>query len=132
MYGGAKTWVRTAGGDSEYFSVDMGLHQGSTLSPFLVSLAMYALTLHIQGEVPWCMLFADDIVLIDKMRGGVNERLEVRRHTLESEGFKLSRTMIEYLECKFSRVTQEANGDVMLDMQVIHRRESFKYIWSII
>ncbi|XP_070003497.1 uncharacterized protein [Nicotiana sylvestris] len=35
---------------------------------------MDALTNHIQGEVPWCMLFADDIVLIDEMQDGVNER----------------------------------------------------------
>nr|XP_016448327.1 PREDICTED: uncharacterized protein LOC107773418 [Nicotiana tabacum] len=34
---------------------------------------MDALTRHIQGEVPWCILFADDIVLIDETRGGVNE-----------------------------------------------------------
>ncbi|XP_070034465.1 uncharacterized protein [Nicotiana tomentosiformis] len=37
---------------------------------------MDVLTRHIQGEVPWCMLFADDIVLIDKMRDGVNAQLE--------------------------------------------------------
>ncbi|XP_070020786.1 uncharacterized protein [Nicotiana sylvestris] len=29
------------------------------------------------GEVPWCLLFEDDIDLIDETRGGVNERLEV-------------------------------------------------------
>ncbi|XP_070046416.1 uncharacterized protein [Nicotiana tomentosiformis] len=37
---------------------------------------MDALTHHIQGEVPWCMLFVDDIVLIDKTQGNVNGRLE--------------------------------------------------------
>nr|XP_009802111.1 PREDICTED: uncharacterized protein LOC104247724 [Nicotiana sylvestris] len=110
----------------------MGLHQGSTLSLFLFSLAMDSLTRHIQGEVPWFLLFADDIVLIDETRGGINERLEVWRHTLESKGFKLSRTKIEYLECKFSGVTQEADGDVKLDTQGISRRESFKYLGSII
>ncbi|XP_070034306.1 secreted RxLR effector protein 78-like [Nicotiana tomentosiformis] len=67
MYEGAKTRVRTVGGDSEHFSVFMGLHQGSALSPFLFALVMDALTHHIQGEMPWCMLFADDIVLIDEM-----------------------------------------------------------------
>ncbi|XP_070008114.1 secreted RxLR effector protein 78-like [Nicotiana sylvestris] len=67
MYDGARTWVRTTGGDLELFSVVMGLHQRSALSPFLFALAMDALTHHIQGEVSWCMLFADDIVLIDEM-----------------------------------------------------------------
>ncbi|XP_019232496.1 PREDICTED: uncharacterized protein LOC109213191 [Nicotiana attenuata] len=77
MYDGAKTRVRTAGGDSDFFSVEIGLHQGSVLSPFLFSLALDSLTRRIKGEVPWCLIFADDIVLIDEMRGGVNERLEV-------------------------------------------------------
>ncbi|XP_070052638.1 secreted RxLR effector protein 78-like [Nicotiana tomentosiformis] len=40
MYEGAKTQVMTAGGDSKYFSVEIGLHQGSCLSPFLFSLAL--------------------------------------------------------------------------------------------
>ncbi|XP_019244600.1 PREDICTED: uncharacterized protein LOC109224477 [Nicotiana attenuata] len=66
MYDGAKTRVRTVGSDLEHFLVEMGLHQGSTLSPFLFALVMDALTNHIQGEVPWCMLFADDKVLIDE------------------------------------------------------------------
>nr|XP_009786371.1 PREDICTED: uncharacterized protein LOC104234498 [Nicotiana sylvestris] len=102
MYNRSKTRVRIVGGDSDYFPVKMGLHQGSTLSPFLFSLAMDSLTRHIQGEVPWCLLFADDIVLIVEARGGVHERLE------------------------------EADDDVKLDMQVISRRESLKYLGSII
>ncbi|XP_059310768.1 uncharacterized protein LOC132062156 [Lycium ferocissimum] len=89
---------------------------------------MDALTSHIQGEVPWCMMFADDIVLINESRGGVNARLEVWRQTLESKGFKLSRTKTEYLECKFSDVSQVEDEDVQLDTQVIPKKESFKYL----
>ncbi|XP_070023430.1 uncharacterized protein [Nicotiana sylvestris] len=111
----------------------MGLHQRSVLSPFLFALLMDALIHHVQREVPsWCMLFTDDIVLIDKTRSGVNERLKVWRHDLESKGFKLSRTKTEYLECKFSAKTREAGIDVRLGLQVISKRGSFKYLGSII
>nr|XP_016447223.1 PREDICTED: uncharacterized protein LOC107772244 [Nicotiana tabacum] len=89
---------------------------------------MDALTHHIQGEVPWSMLFVDDIVLIDETRGDVNERLEVWRQALEFKGFKLSRTKIEYLECNFSSVTGETDMVVRLDSQVIPKRESFKVL----
>ncbi|XP_049367345.1 uncharacterized protein LOC125832240 [Solanum verrucosum] len=112
MYGGAKTRVRTVGGDSEHFPVEMGLHQGSVLSPFLFALVMDEMTRSIQEEVPWCMLFADDIVLIDETRDRVNARLEVWRQTLESKGFKLSRTKTEYLGCKFSDALDEADVEV--------------------
>ncbi|MCF8704115.1 hypothetical protein L3055_11315, partial [Corynebacterium sp. MC-02] len=86
----------------------------------------------IQEEVPWCILFADDIVLIDETRTKVNDRLEAWRHALESKGFKLSRTKTEYLECKFSVERDEANFDVRLATQPIPKRKNFKYLGSII
>ena len=49
------------------------------------------------------MLFADDIVLVDETRAGVNAKLELWRQTLESRGFRLSMTKAEYMECKFSK-----------------------------
>jgi len=37
---------------------------------------MDELTRGTPDEVPWCILFADDIVLIDEKREGVNTKLE--------------------------------------------------------
>jgi len=51
----------------------------------------------IQDEVPWCMLFADDIVFIDETKDRLNDKLEKWRHTSESKGFRLSRYKTEYL-----------------------------------
>ena len=42
------------------------------------------------------MLFADDVVLVDESRAGVNRKLELWRRTLESKGFRHSRTKTKY------------------------------------
>ena len=47
------------------------------------------------------MLFADDVVLVDESKAGVNRKLELWRRTLESKGFRLSRTKTEYMMCEW-------------------------------
>jgi len=102
MYKGGRTSVRTPGGVTNDFFIGMGLHQGSTLSHFLFTLIMDELRRGIQDELPWSMLFTDDIVLIDETRQGVNDKLERWRHTPESGDFRVSRSKTEYLHCCFS------------------------------
>ena len=63
MYRGCKTKVRSAVGESDSFNVDVGLHQGSALSPYLFLILMDVLTEGVRNEVPESMMFADDIVL---------------------------------------------------------------------
>jgi len=103
MYDGVVGNVRTCGGITSDFSITVGLHQGSTLSPFLSVIVMDELTRAIQDEIPWYMLFTDDIVLVDETRAGVNVKLELWRQTLESQGFRLSRAKTEYMKSKFSK-----------------------------
>ena len=103
MYDGVVTNVRTCGGTTSEFSITIELHQGSTLSLFLFVIVMNELARAIQNEIPWCMLFADDIILVDKTRARVNVKLELWRQTLESRGFTLSRSKTEHMECKFSK-----------------------------
>ena len=51
----------------------------------------------IQDKIPWCMLFVDDIVLIDETRAEINAKLEVWMQTLESRSFKLNRSKTKYM-----------------------------------
>ena len=80
---------------------------------------------------PWCMLFADDVVLVDESRTGVNQKLELWRETLESKGFRLSRTKTEYMRCDFGTTTREEE-DVSLEGQVVPRKDTFRYLGSML
>ena len=101
-YEGVRTRIRIVIGDTEDFPIDIGQHQGSALRPFLFTIVMDELTRGIQDEVSWCMLFADDIVLIDESREAVNTKLERWRDTIQAKGFRLSRSKTKYLHCRFS------------------------------
>ncbi|KAG5621087.1 hypothetical protein H5410_006305 [Solanum commersonii] len=72
------------------------------------------------------------MVLINETRNKVNARLEVWRQTLESKGFRLSRTKTDYLEYKFSDIVHERDVEVKLDTHAIPNRDNFKYLGSII
>jgi Reverse transcriptase (RNA-dependent DNA polymerase) len=72
MYTNIVICVRTCDGGSNTFPIKIGLHQGSALSPYIFTLVMDEIIKDIQGNIPWCMLFADDVVLIDESRIGVN------------------------------------------------------------
>lgn len=52
------------------------MHQGSALILNLFSLVINEITKSIQGEVPWCMLFMDDVVWVGDSLEEVNYRLE--------------------------------------------------------
>ena len=77
------------------------------------------------------MLFADDVVLVDESQAGVNRKLELWRQTLESKGFRLSRTKIEYMRCDFGGVVQE-EADVSLEGQVVSKKDTFRYLRSML
>jgi hypothetical protein len=115
MYDNVVTSVRTSDGDTNDFPINIGLHQGSALSAYLFALMMDEVTRDIQGGIPWCMLFADDVILVDESRTEVDQKLELWRRTLEAKGFMLSRPKTEYMKCDFSATTHEKG---MLDSMI--------------
>jgi hypothetical protein len=62
------TNIQTCDRDTNDFSINIGLYQGLTSSPYLFALVMDEVTRDIQVSIPWCMLFRDDVVLVDESR----------------------------------------------------------------
>ena len=83
MYEEGKTVVRCRIRTTESFKVKVGLHQGSALSPFPFAVIMDKLTDEVRRELPWTMLFADDIMICEETREEVEQRLEACRYALE-------------------------------------------------
>ncbi|KAK3516689.1 hypothetical protein QTP70_022185, partial [Hemibagrus guttatus] len=128
MYERSRTVVRCAVGQTEEFKVEVGLHQGSALSPFLFAIVMDQLSEEVRQESPWTMMFADDIVICSESREQVEENLERWRFALERRGMKVSRSKTEYM-CVNER---EGSGTVRLQGEEVKKVQEFKYLGSTI
>ncbi|KAK3539835.1 hypothetical protein QTP70_013421 [Hemibagrus guttatus] len=126
MYERSRTVVRCAVGQTEEFNVEVGLHQGSALSPFLFAIVMDQLSEEVRQESPWTMMFADDIVICSESREQVEENLERWRFALERRGMKVSRSETEYM-CVNER---EGSGTVRLQGEEVKKVQEFKYLGS--
>ncbi|KAK3543875.1 hypothetical protein QTP70_030042, partial [Hemibagrus guttatus] len=126
MYERSRTVVRCAVGQTEEIKVEVGLHQGSALSPFLFAIVMDQLSEEVRQESPWTMMFADDIVICSESREQVEENLERWRFALERRGMKVSRSKTEYM-CVSER---EGSGTVRLQGEEVKKVQEFKYLGS--
>ncbi|MCI4382152.1 hypothetical protein PGIGA_G00260540 [Pangasianodon gigas] len=126
MYERSRTVVRCAVGQTEEFKVEVGLHQGSALSPFLFTMVMDQLSEEVRQESPRTMMNADDIVICSESREQVEENLERWRFALERRGMKVSRSKTEYM-CVNER---EGSGTVTLQGEEVKKVQEFKYLGS--
>ena len=62
MYTQSDTVVRREAGTREPLRVEVSLHQGSALNPFLFAFIMDCFTEKIIEEALWQMTFADDVL----------------------------------------------------------------------
>ena len=64
MYKDTQTRVKTRSDTTEYFDIEVGLHQGSALSPLLFIIVMDVLASEVGTHPPWGLLFADDLAIL--------------------------------------------------------------------
>ena len=127
MYEGAWTRVKSNVGITYMIPVGVGLHQGSSLSPYLFAMIMDVLAHGIKDLSPWCMLYADDIVLCGTRREVVEKKLEEWRRTMEDRGLKINRKKTVYLRFNVDG-NLVGNSDINLQGQNLERVNTFKYI----
>ncbi|KAI5746693.1 hypothetical protein M8J77_006372 [Diaphorina citri] len=127
MYDKATTQIKSTAGLTEHIPVKVGLHQGSALSPYLFDVIMEVLTDGVRREAPWCMLFADDVVLCGESAADIERELESWRIALEEKGLKINRTKTVQLNFGME------NGDtISLDGVDLNKVDKFKYLGSTI
>ncbi|XP_066941101.1 uncharacterized protein [Macrobrachium rosenbergii] len=94
MFEGARTTVQTKYGETETFPVEVVLHQGSALIPFLFLVVIDTLTSELRiNDERWDLLFADDLAIIAYTaytEKELQERFLSWKGVLERKGFKVN------------------------------------------
>ena len=126
MYRSSTTQVVTEKGETGYVPIEVGLHQGSALIPFLCIIIMDVLTENIEKDPPLEMMFADDLVLGAVTRREVEVDLETWGVVLDRHGLQI-RTNTEYL----SSTTHDTETTVNIVDAELTTVTSFKYLRSL-
>ena len=85
LYEGAETKVRVGYGLWEEFSVEVGVQQGSVLSPLLFAMVIDEVTENARKRWMKQMLYADDLVLMGKTMEELRENFDEWREALKQK-----------------------------------------------
>ena len=97
MYSNAKSRVRVNGKFSDLFSVNVGVHQGSVLSPLLFILVLEALSREFRTGVPWELLYADDLVIVAESFDACIEMYKTWKLSLENKGLHVNTKKTKFM-----------------------------------
>ena len=103
MYAGSKSAVNINGFVGEAFDVNVGVHQGSALSPLLFIIVMEALSSDIPGGLPWQILYADDLVLMADNLEDLEVQFGAWKQCLESKGLRINIVKSNVMICDRSQ-----------------------------
>ena len=90
MYQNARSQVRVNNLFSDVFDVQVGVHQGSVLSPLLFIIVLEALSREFCTSCPWEFLYADDLVLLADTMDELLSKLGNWKKHLEAKGLRVN------------------------------------------
>ena len=126
MYQGAITCMKSKLGTSEHFKVGIGLHQGSALSPFLFIMLVDTISQDVRNELPWELLYADYLAIIDVTSTDTQNKLESWQKVSTDNGLKINVAKTEQLSTRENTLPIELNGEELKNV------DHFKYLGSVI
>ena len=93
--------------------MNVGVHQGSVLSPLLFIIVMEAVTYSVREGLPWEMLYADELVLVGKCEEELKEKLRKWNECLKDKGLKIKEEKTKVVMCEsFGTGTTQVVGNV--------------------
>ena len=110
MYEDATTTVRVNGRESKAFSVRVGVHQGSVLSPLLFIIVLEALSREFREGLPMELLYADDLVLVAETEELLMEKLRKWKKGMELKGLRVNIGKTKVMRCQVRIGQAEDSG----------------------
>ena len=80
------------------------------LSPLLFTIALEALTKAFRGGLPWEILVADDLVLIDESEEDLIKKIQKWKIGFESKGLRVNVTKTKVMKCNQGLQVGENSG----------------------
>ena len=106
--------------------VGIGLHQGSALSPFLFIMLVDTISQDVRNELPWELLYADALAIIEVTSTDTQNRLESWQKVLTDNGLRINVAKTEHLSTRENPLPIELNGEELKNV------DHFKYLGSVI
>ena len=99
MLANARSRVRVDEGFSKEIEVKVGVHQESVLGPLIFIIVLEALSHEFRADVPWEVLYADDLVIIADSLEECVRRLLIWKEAMEREGLRVNAVKTKVMIC---------------------------------
>jgi len=90
LYDGAQTKIKVGNVMSDGFSVGVGVHQGSVLSPLLFAIVMDSISEDVREGLLFEILYADDLVLMADSMEELRTKFDRWKSVIEEKGLKVN------------------------------------------
>ncbi|XP_053947789.1 uncharacterized protein LOC128856514 [Anastrepha ludens] len=110
--------------------MNVGAHQGTTLSPLILNLVIDTLTRKLQDTLPWTLLYADDDAQLSENADALQNKLSQWAEVLETNGSRMSTQKTEHVT--FTFIDSDQIPKFHSAAETVSMSENFNYLGFIV